>query len=82
MVNSDGCLLFSNDDVGNGNPFSHSTCRRAPPPDAIQEWVKDEGSLDNEDLLLFLTFGQYRDRYLAITFSLVLIAFIYLSSQG
>jgi Cu2+-containing amine oxidase len=58
LTDSNRCLLLSDDDVDNGNPLPYLLVpRRESPADAVQEWVKDEGSLDNEDLLLFLTFG-------------------------
>jgi len=31
---------------------------RESPDDAVQEWVKDEGKVNDEDILLFLTFGK------------------------
>jgi len=30
---------------------------RTTPPDSVGEWTKDDKTLDNEDILLFLTFG-------------------------
>lgn len=34
-------------------------CRKEAPADSVVEWTKDDGTLENEDLLVFLTVGTH-----------------------